>query len=488
VQFVERLTAYPWFVVATVCVGAFMGQLDASIVQLAMPALEDAFDAPLDAVSWVAVAYVLGFAAALPAFARLAEIAGRKTLYLCGFALFGLFSALCGLAPSLPLLIAFRVLQGISGALAGANSVVILVAAAGPARRGKALGIMAAAQAVGLSLGPTLGGMLLATSGWRSIFWVNVPIAVLGAALAWLIVPRTTALAEDRRFDVFGAALLIPALVAVLMIIAEGRTWGLSTPLVACAAAAPVLLGLFILRESRAPAPLIDLRLFQSAAFSAGCVGVVVSYAMLYGMFFAMSFALIRGYHDPAFAAGLRLTVIPAALGLVAPFGGAWADKRPRLVMAGGMAVCLASALALTALLTGTPESLIGVMAALAAFGAGLGLYIAPNNSATIGAAPADKSGVAGGLLNLLRVFGAGVGVAAASTALGWGLHAATGAGVRTTHAPEAALLSAVGGVLVMLAGFGAIGAAAALVGAKPKRAAGKPEPAPIGAPIRRGA
>ena len=384
-QFVERLTAYPWFVVATVCVGAFMGQLDASIVQLAMPALEDAFDAPLDAVSWVAVAYVLGFAAALPAFARLAEIAGRKTLYLSGFALFGLFSALCGLAPSLPLLIAFRVLQGISGALAGANSVVILVAAAGPARRGKSLGIMAAAQAVGLSLGPTLGGMLLATSGWRSIFWVNVPIAVLGAALAWLIVPRTTPLAEDRRFDVFGAALLIPALVAVLLIIAEGRTWGLSRPLVACAAAAPVLLGLFILRESRAPAPLIDLRLFQSAAFSAGCVGVVVSYAMLYGMFFAMSFALIRGYHDAAFAVGLRLTVIPAALGLVAPFGGAWADKRPRLVMAGGMAVCLASALALTALLTGTPESLIRVMAALAAFGAGLGLYIAPNNSATIG-------------------------------------------------------------------------------------------------------
>src|SRR5208282_6661954 len=152
---------------------------------------EDAFDAPLEAVSWVAVAYVLGFAAALPAFARLAEIAGRKTLYLSGFALFGLFSALCGLAPSLPLLIAFRVLQGISGALAGANSVVILVAAAGPARRGKALGIMAAAQAVGLSLGPTLGGVLLATLGWRSIFWITVPFALLVAALGWLILPKT---------------------------------------------------------------------------------------------------------------------------------------------------------------------------------------------------------------------------------------------------------------------------------------------------------
>jgi MFS family permease len=173
--FFERRPSYPWFVVATVCIGAFIGQVDESIVQLAMPSFEDAFDAPLDAVSWVAVAYVLAYAAVLPAFSRLAEIAGRKTLYLCGFALFGLSSALCGLAPDLPLLIAFRVLQGIGGSMLGANSVVILVAAAGPARRGKALGIMAAAQAVGLSFGPTLGGVLLATLGWRSIFWVTVP-------------------------------------------------------------------------------------------------------------------------------------------------------------------------------------------------------------------------------------------------------------------------------------------------------------------------
>lgn len=486
-QTFERRAAYPWFVVGTVCIGAFVGQVDASIVQLAMPSFEEVFDAPLDAVSWVAVAYVLAFAAVLPAFARLAEIGGRKTLYLCGFVLFGLFSALCGLAPSLPLLITFRVLQGIGGSMLGANSVVILVAAAGPARRGKALGIMAAAQAVGLSLGPALGGVLLATLGWRSIFWVTVPFALVGAALGWLIVPKTTAFAKDRRFDAAGAALLIPALIALLMTISEWRAWGLSPPLVACAAAGPILLALFIWRENRAPAPLVDLHLFGSAAFSAGCVGVLVSYAMLYGMFFAMSFALVRGYHDPAFAAGLRLTVIPVALGLVAPFGGAWADKRPRLVMAGGMAVCLASALALTALLTGTPQSLVSVMAALAAYGVGLGLYIAPNNSATIGEAPPDKSGVAGGLLNLLRVFGAGVGVAAASTALGWRLQTAT-ATARTAHAPEAALLSAVSAVLAMLAIFGAVGAAAALVRSNPKQAAGKPEPAPLAAPIRRGA
>jgi MFS family permease len=266
----------PWFVVATVCIGAFVGEVDASIVRPAMPSFEDAFDAPIEVASGVAVAYVLAFAAVLPAFARLAEIAGRKTLYLCGFALFGLFSALCGLAPNLPLLIAFRVLQGISGSMLGANSVVILVAATRPARRGKALGIMAAAQAVGRSLGPTLGGVLLATPGWRSIFWVTVPFAVLGAALGWLIVPKTTALAKDRRFDARGAALLIPALVALLMTIAGWRAWGLSPSLIICAVAGPILLGAFVWREGKAPAPLIDPRLFKSAAFSAGCVGVLV--------------------------------------------------------------------------------------------------------------------------------------------------------------------------------------------------------------------
>ena len=286
-QFFVRRPSYPWLVVGTVCIGTFIGQVDGSIVQLALPSLEDAFGAPLDAVSWVALGYMLAFASVLPVFARLAEIAGRKTLYLAGFALFGLWSALCGVAPSLPVLIGFRILQGMSGALLGANSVVILVAAAGPERRGKALGIMAAAQAVGLSLGPALGGVLLGTLGWRWIFWVTVPFAVLGTALGWLIVPRTKAFAADSRFDTPGAILLVPALATLLLTISEAHAWGLSTPLIACAIAAPLLLGGFIWRESRAPAPLINLGLFRSAAFSAGSVGVLVSYGMLYGMFFA---------------------------------------------------------------------------------------------------------------------------------------------------------------------------------------------------------
>ncbi len=178
-----QLAAYPWLVVSVACLGAFAGQVDASIVQLGLPKLESAFDSPLNEVSWVAVAYSLAFAATLPIYARLAEIAGRKLMYILGFALFGLFSALCGFASDLPWLIAFRVLQGVSGALLGANSVVILVAAAGPQRRARAMGLFAAAQAVGVSAGPALGGVLLNSLGWHWIFWVTVPFAALGAVL-----------------------------------------------------------------------------------------------------------------------------------------------------------------------------------------------------------------------------------------------------------------------------------------------------------------
>jgi MFS family permease len=144
-----------------------MGQLDASIVQLAMPSLETAFDASLNAVSWVAVGYMLAVACALPIFSRLAEIAGRKSIFLSGFASFAVLSTLCGLAPTLGSIIVPRVLLGIGGAMAGANNVVILVTAAGPERRGRALGIMAATQAIGFAIGPTAGGVMLGTLGWR---------------------------------------------------------------------------------------------------------------------------------------------------------------------------------------------------------------------------------------------------------------------------------------------------------------------------------
>ena len=457
-----RLAAYPWLVICVTCLGAFAGQVDASIVQLGLPTFEHAFGAPLNDVSWVAVAYSLSFAAVLPIYARLAEMAGRKLMYILGFALFGVFSALCGFATSLPWLIAFRILQGISGALLGANSVVILVAAAGPARRARAMGLFAGAQAIGVSAGPAIGGVLLGSLSWHWIFWVTVPFAAAGAALGWLLVPVSSRFSRDTTFDWLGALFLVPALTALMLAISKLNAWGALSPgVLGCAAAAILLFAGFIRQERRTPAPLIHLGLFRSLAFSGGTVAVLLSYAMLYGMFFAMSFALVRGYHDAPLTAGLRLAIVPVALGVVAPFSGGLAEHRPRQVMLGGLALCVAAVIWLRWSLIGTPGSLPAVMAALAVYGAGLGLFIAPNNSGTLTAAPAEHAGQAGGLLNLMRAFGTAAGVATASALLAWRLELATGLHERTIGANEQALLAAVGDVMLLLAAYAAVAAVA---------------------------
>ena len=248
-----RLASYPWLVVGVACLGAFAGQVDASIVQLGLPNLESAFDRSLNAVSWVAVAYSLSFAAVLPIYARLAEMAGRKLMYILGFALFGLFSALCGLAPDLPWLIAFRVLQGISGALLGANSVVILVAAAGPERRARAMGLFAAApgdrrqRRAGARRNAAeqsqLALDLLGNRAGRGLRRCARLVAGAG---------QLRRLSDDRAFDWAGALLLVPALTVLMLVISKLNAWGeLSFGVLGCAAAAILLVVAFIRQEKR---------------------------------------------------------------------------------------------------------------------------------------------------------------------------------------------------------------------------------------------
>src|SRR5438270_1752438 len=279
--------SYRWIVVGTVCIGAFMGQVDSSITQLLLPRLESEFDAQLSTVSWVAVAYLLAMAAFLPIFGRLADILGRKLLYTGGFLLFVLSSALCGLAPNLPVLIGFRVLQAIGAALLSSNSVAIVVAAAGPQRRGRALGVLSAAQAVGLSAGPAIGGFVLDALDWRWVFWINVPVGLAGTVLGWFVLPPTKNLPADSRFDWTGAFLIAPALTALVAVLNEGYAWGATSPMfIGCALLAVILLTLFVRSEQRAAAPLIDLTLFRQGAFAAGNVAGLLAYAALFGLFF----------------------------------------------------------------------------------------------------------------------------------------------------------------------------------------------------------
>src|ERR1700730_16572462 len=458
-QMVARLASYRWLVVGTVCIGAFMGQLDSSITQLLLPRLELEFDASLSTVSWVAVAYLLAMAASLPIFGRLADIVGRKLLYTGGFLLFVLSSALCGVAPSLPVLIAFRIAQGIGAALLSSNSVAIVVTAAGSAQRGRAVGCRAAAQAVGLSAGPALGGLVLDLLDWRWVFWINVPVGLVGTILGWFVLAPPQGLPANSRFDWKGAFLIAPALTAFVAVLKEGCAWGATSPiLLGCALLAVILLTLFVRAEQRADAPLIDLTLFRQSAFSAGNVAGLLGYAALFGLFFLMPFIFVRAYRDSTLAAGLRLSIVPVMLGVVAPVAGALCDRLgARLLTISGMLICVVALALLFAALDGTPASLQLVMLALAIFGIGQGLFISPNNSAVVAAAPASLTGEAGGLLNVMRSCGISIGVAAASSLLAWRLALRTGSGPHTLHGAAQQLLAAGRDVTVLLASFAAM-------------------------------
>ncbi len=464
-QIVAKRASYRWLVVGTVCIGAFMGQVDSSITQLLLPRLEFEFDAGLSTVSWVAVAYLLAMAAFLPIFGRLADIVGRKLLYTGGFLLFVLSSALCGLAPDLPVLIAFRVLQGIGAALLSANSVAIVVAAAGNELRGRALGVQAAAQAIGLSAGPAIGGLVLDLLDWRWVFFINVPVGLAGTVMGWFVLPQTQGLPEDARFDWKGAVLIVPALTAAVAVLNEAYRWGATSPLLlGLALLAAILLVLFIYAERRTVAPLIDLRLFGQRAFAAGNVAGLLSYAALFGLFFLMPFIFVRAYQDSILTAGLRLCIVPVMIGVVAPIGGALYDRvGARLPTILGMLICVAALLMLGAFLEPARDSLALVMLALAVFGIGQGLFVSPNNSAIVAAAPARLTGEAGGLINVMRSCGVSVGVAAASSVLAWRLAALTGSGHNTLHADAQQLLSAGRDVIVLLGGFAATAGALSL-------------------------
>ncbi|KRR19452.1 MFS transporter [Bradyrhizobium retamae] len=469
--FAER-PYYRWLVVGTVCIGAFMGQLDASIAQLVLPVLERDFHQHLSDISWVALAYTLTLAVLLPVFGRLADVYGRKTLYTAGFLVFILGSGLCGAAPNLLSLVGFRVLQAVGAALLQTNSIAVVVMAAGPRYRGRAIGVQASAQAVGLSVGPALGGLLIHMLGWRWVFWINVPFGLLGAVMAWFVLPQMKTQRGDRQFDWGGVALLAPALIALVLAIDQGRLWGTrSFAFVLCIWAPMVLLPLLLWWERRQRSPLVDLALFHEHSFWAGNLAGLLSYAMLFGMFFLMPFVLERAFADGALATGIELMVIPGALAMVSPVSGALYDRfgpRPLTVTGMALAFCACAWLALEigSNTTGAPQ----LTAALALFGLGEGLFTSPNNSAVMASIPEKDIGQAGGLLNVTRSFGTSIGIAASTAVFSWRLHAATGASLGPLRAPPGALVLATQDVLAMFAMFALIACMLSWTGPRSRR------------------
>ena len=338
-----------WFAVAAVCVGAFMGQLDASIVTVALPTLQRTFDASVGAVTWVGLSYLLVLVATVTAVGRFADMWGHKLLYVYGFLVFTLASALCGLAPTLGALCGFRALQAVGAAMLQANSLAIIVLVVPGRALGKAIGLQGAAQALGLAMGPSVGGLLLAAGGWRLIFFVNIPFGLLGAVAAVLLVPRSRDLLARVRFDWRGLAVFFPAVVALLSAISFGAEvgWGSVADRGAVRGRRACWASCSSGTNAGTTDPMLDLGLFRNAQFSTGIVSGIGSYLVMFGVLLLVPFYLERGQGLGTARSGLELMAMPLAFGVVAPFAGRLADRlgaRPLTVagmglVAGGLAI-----------------------------------------------------------------------------------------------------------------------------------------------------
>ena len=329
---------------------------------------------------------------------------------------------------------------------------------------------MAAAQAVGLSVGPVIGGFLLATLGWRWAFWINVPFGLVASVIGWLAIPPTANLAhEGSEFDWKGAVLLLPALATFIALISEGHVWRVtSLAFIGGILVALVFAFLFIRSERTSVTPLVDFTLFRSGGFSLGNAAGLMSYAILFGLFFLMPFVLVRGYHDNVFVAGLRLAIVPVAIGLVAPISGALSDRLgTHLLTVLGMLICGASLILLYFTINGNAASLPAVMLAFAIFGSGQGLFASPNNSSIMAAAPPHVTGGAGGLMNVVRSIGMSIGIAGASALFSWRLETLTGRFANTLTATPSVLIDASHSVILLLFGFAAAAALISLVGVR---------------------
>ena len=431
----------PWFAVAAVCLGAFMGQLDASIVTLAFPALQHDFGIGLGAAQWVSLAYLLVLVALLVPVGRWSDRAGRKLVYLYGFAVFTAASAGCGLAPTLWSLVILRVVQAFGAAMLQANSVALVATSVSPGRRRAALGIQAGAQAIGLALGPTLGGVVVSSLGWRWIFGINVPVGIVAIAAGWLLLPRTRDRGAATDLDRWGIMLLAAASTALLVALSSAA--GLPLPATAIGGLAVIAVAttvLLIRWERRAPRPLLDPAVLASAGVGVGLGGALLAYLVLFGPL--VLFPQVDD-HAGVLATGLVLTALPAGFGLAAVAAdrvlpATWSDRRR----------CLTGAFLATvagALLT-VPVPPAGTAVLLGVLGLGLGVYIPANNASIMSAVSARTAATVGGMLNMARSLGTAGGVTVVTVTLH--VAASTGGG---THARTAAAMTALACAAILM-------------------------------------
>jgi len=433
-------TAGKWTVMGIMAIGLFMVCLDASIVNISLPKISLSFHVPLSGmVEWVIIAYLIVIASLLLTLGRLLDMVGQKLLWVLGLSIFTTSSALCGAAPSLLLLVIFRALQAVGGAMIMTVSPVMIARAFPATERGRALGILALVVAGGTSAGPAVGGLITQAFTWRWIFYINVPIGIIGIAAALRLLTEPIRLSwSQQRFDPIGALLLSVSISCLMLGLSFGQEAGWrSFTIVGLLLMALMLLAAFIIHEKQVAQPIVDFSLFHNRLFTAAIISSFLAFLSLFAVMFLMPFYLEELRALPVHLAGLLMTAVPLTIAVVAPLSG-WLSDRfgSRLLSSSGLAIVCLGLWFLSRLRSG--GSLFGIVWPLVVTGFGQALFQPPNNNAILSSVPPQRLGIASGFLSTVRVLGqsssvaisgaifTSLGGARAGAALGqkWGLAA----------------------------------------------------------------
>lgn len=408
-----------WWVLFTVIIGTFLGRLDQTIVNLALPKIIDDFSITVTSAGWIATAYILANAVFVPIWGKLGDTIGRKKVYLLGFIIFIAGSVLAGLSWNLTSMIIFRIIQAIAGSADYPTAMAILAVTFDKGKeRAQALGIWSASFAVAAVFGPLIGGPLIDSFGWRSVFLINLPVGLIGLLMAWVFVTESTSLKKTVSFDWWGASALGAALVSLVLVLDKGIDWGwLSGQSIACYVAMIIFSAIFYRIETTHGEPIVDFKFFKSPVFTNVLINNFIVFMAMMGSFFLIPvFAqTFLGYN--ATETGYLFIPMAIAIMVAAPLGGSLTGKvSARVVIMGSTFVSAIGLFMFLGLDVRSNAFDLIIPMAVMAFGIGFGM--AQRTGVIAAVVPDSEIGVASSILALARNIAGAFGVALFGTVL----------------------------------------------------------------------
>src|SRR5437773_954270 len=401
-----------WWTLAAVSFGLFMIMLDNTVVNVALPSIQGALHIDRAELEWVVNAYALTFGVLLLSGGKLADLFGRRRIFIVGLAIFTASSLACGLATGAAFLIGARVVQGVGAALMNPATLSIITATFPPRQRGTAIGIWVGVSAMALAIGPLIGGILTEQINWSWIFFINVPVGIAGIIVSRLFIDETRDESEEQRLDLPGLISSAVGLFGLTYALIEGNNYGWSSArILASFAVAAVGLATFVLLELHQRVPMLDLSLFKNSTFAGANVTMLLVALAMFGVFFFNSLFLGQILHYSPIQTGATFLPMTVLIVFVAPLAGRFSDKiGSRWLMGAGLVLLSGSLLSFSTL--GVDSSFWDILPGLILGGFGMSLAMTPTTAAAMGSVPVDKAGVGSAVLNSMRQVGGSLGIA----------------------------------------------------------------------------